>query len=239
MSDENRSEALLMLVSLRIAPAQEAAFNDFYHHRYLPALLRVAPEIEAVWRYEEFGVAGNLRWFNKQYLTQYLLKPGVSAAQIEEALERPGREPEKEEWARWRDAHLVDLERHCYREIYRHRREPTGGIFASRPFFRVSVETDPARTEAFDHWYHEEYLPKIMADVPAWVATRRYRSLDREPTRVHTVYEVESVAALDEAFSLMRAPHRYGSNADWDAWVGDAIRWQDATSFRPIYRAPG
>lgn len=143
------SEQLLMLVSLRIAPAQEAAFNDFYHHRYLPALLRNAPEIEAVWRYEEFGVTGSLRWFNKQYLTQYLLKP------------------------------------------------------------------------------------------PAWAATRRYQSVDREPMRVHTVYEVESVAALDEAFGLMRAPHRFGSNADWDAWVGDAIRWQDATSFRPIYRAPG
>lgn len=233
------SEQLLMLVSLRIAPAQEAAFNDFYHHRYLPALLRTAPEIEAVWRYEEFGVTGSLRWFSKQYLTQYLLKPGVSAEQIEEVLERPGREREKEEWARWREEHLRDLERHCYQEIYRHQREPLDGPFGSRPFFRVSVETESERTHAFNDWYHGEYLPKIMADVPAWAAARRYQSVSREPRRVHTVYEVESAAALDEAFALMRAPYRYGSNADWDAWVGAAIRWQDATSFRPVYRAPG
>lgn len=232
------TQQLLMLVSLRIAPAQEAAFNDFYHHQYLPTLLERAPEIEAVWRYEEFGVSGSLRWFNKQFLTQYLLKPGVTPQQIEEALARPGRETEKAEWARWRAEHLRDQERHCYTEIYRHRREPPDGIFGSRAFFRVSVETAPERTQALDEWYHGDYLPKIMADVPAWSAVRRYRSLGREPERTHTIYEVESPAALDEAFRLMRAPHRYRSNADWDAWVGDAIRWQDATSFRPIYRAP-
>lgn len=233
------SRQLSMLVTLRIAPAQEAAFNDFYHHRYLPRLLSCVPEIEAVWRFEEFGVSGSLRWFNKQFLTQYLLRPGVTAEQIEDALERPGREPEKAEWAPWRTEHLRDLERHCYAEVYRHRREPLDGIFGSRPFFRVSVETAPDRTEAFDHWYHNEYLPKIVADVPAWRAVRRYRSIGREPQQTHTIYEVDSPAALDEAFRLMRAPHRYRSNAEWDAWVGSAILWQDATSFRPIYRAPG
>lgn len=45
------SEQVSMLVSLRVAPAQEAAFTDFYQHRYLPALLRNSSEIEAVWRH--------------------------------------------------------------------------------------------------------------------------------------------------------------------------------------------
>jgi len=231
--------SILMTVTLRTAPEHEAGFNDFYHHRYIPALVRVAPEIEAVWRYEEFGVTGSLRWFNKQFLTLYQLAPGVTAETIEAALKRPGREAEKAEWDDWNNGRLRDLERHCHREIYRHRRESHGGPFGSRPFFRVSVETDPAKTPAFNTWYHETYLPKIMADVPGWSACRRYETLARDPVRVHTVYEAENAAGLDEAFASMRAPHRYSSNADWDHWVGKAITWQDATSFRPIFRYPG
>jgi len=233
------SNGLWMMVTLRIAPAQEAAFNDFYHHRYIPKLLQIAPEIDAVWRYEEFGVVGSLRWFNKQFVTLYQLAEGVTPDLIESALERPGREAEKEEWGRWKESDLRDVERTCYREIYRHRREAFGGPFASRPHFRVSVETKPERTEAFNEWYHTVYLPKIIGDVPAWSSCRRYESVGRKPVRVHTIYEAESAAGLDEAFGLMRAPHRYESNADWDRWVGDAIAWQDATSFRPILRYPG
>jgi len=230
------SDQLMMIVSLRIPPSEEARFTDFYHHQYIPALLQVAPEIDAVWRYEEFGVTGSLRWFNKQFLTHYLFKPGVDVTDITDLLQRPGREEQTKAWAHWKQNHLVDVERHCFKEIYRHSRESADGIFGSRPFFRVSVQTEPSQTVAFNHWYHEEYLPKIMADVPAWSATRRYESLDRDPALVHTVYEVESVHTLDEAFGLMRAPYRFSSNADWDAWVGKAIVWQDATSFRPIFR---
>ncbi len=64
------------------------------------------------------------------------------------------------------------------------------------------------------------------------------QTIDRSPVRVHTVYEVENTASFDEAFGNMRAPHRYASNAEWDHWVGNAITWQDATSFRPIFRYP-
>lgn len=233
------TNSMLMIVSLRIAPKEEAAFNEFYHHSYIPALCSVAPEFANVWRYEEFGVTGSLRWFNKEFLTIYEIAPGVGIPQVEEALLRAGREAERAEWARWKETSLHDVQRHCYREIYRHRREPWGGIFASRPFFRVSVETAQAKTEEFNAWYHGTYLPKILADVPAWSACRRYSSVGEEPARVHTIYEAESAAGLEEAFSGMRAPHRYRSNADWDRWVGPAITWQDATSFRPIFRYPG
>ncbi len=232
------SNQIMMIVSLRVAPSDEARFTEFYHHSYIPALLAAAPEIESVWRYEEFGVTGSLRWFNKQFLTHYLFRPGVSLQDIAGLMQRPGRQAQVLEWTHWSQNHLVNVERHCFKEIYRHPREPIGGIFGSRPFFRVSVQTEPHETDAFNDWYHNQYLPKIMADVPAWAATRRYASMDREPGLVHTVYEVESVQALDEAFLLMRAPYRFSSNADWDAWVGKAITWQDATSFRPIYRAP-
>lgn len=225
-----------MTVTLRIAPEHEAAFTEFYHHRYIPALLSNVPEIKSVWRYEEFGVTGSLRWFNKQFITHYQLADGVSSGAIESALKRPGREELTAEWDRWKSSHLRDVERNCQRLIYRHSREPLDGPFGSRPFFRVSVETDPLSADDFNQWYHESYLPKIMADVPAWAACRRYQTVGRVPSRVHTIYEVENSFSFDEAFAAMRAPHRYSSNAEWDQWVGKAITWQDATSFRPIFR---
>lgn len=74
---------------------------------------------------------------------------------------------------------------------------------------------------------------------PDQALTAGRQTIDRSPVRVHTVYEVENTASFDEAFGNMRAPHRYASNAEWDHWVGNAITWQDATSFRPIFRYPG
>lgn len=232
-------DPICALVSLRLPPSDEAAFTSFYHQTYLPTLLRVVPEIEQVWRFEEFGVTGSLRWFNKQFWTLYQLAPGVSAEDFEAALNRPGREAEAAAWQDWASRALRDVRREAYRVSYAHPRQTWDGPFGSRPFFCVSVETEPERSEAFDKWYHHSYLPKIMAEVPAWAACRRYASLTPGSTLVRTVYEVTHQLAFDEAFAAMRAPHRYASNAEWDAWVGDAIRWQDATCFRPIFRFPG
>jgi hypothetical protein len=230
--------SLLMTVSLRLAPQDEAAFNDFYHHQYIPRLWENTSVFHSVRRFEEFGVAGSLRWFNKEYLTIYELKNGICPADVEAALEAPGREAEVLLWQQWKSSALKDCRREFFEEIYRHPREPFGGCFASRPFFRVSVQTKPTETVAIESWYHHEYLPKIMADVPTWAACRRYRSLDQNSTTAHTIYETENTDALQESFSLMRAPHRYQSNAQWDDWVEKAIFQQDATSFRPIFRFP-
>ncbi len=61
----------ILIVGLRIAPEKEAEFNEFYHHRYIPKLLEVVPEIRVARRYEEYGVAGSLKWFTKRFLTVY------------------------------------------------------------------------------------------------------------------------------------------------------------------------
>lgn len=229
----------ILMISLRIAPASEAAFTEFYHHHYIPKLLEVVPEIITAHRYEEYGVAGSLKWFSKRLITLYELAPNVSLEQINAALSRPGREAEIATWKHWQSTALQDLSRVAYQQTYAHPRCAWDGSFGNRPFFQVSVEVKPETEAEFRAWYEEIYLPKIMADVPTWVACRRYASVDRELVIHHTIYETQSLADLETSFASMRSAYRYGSNADWDRWVGPAITYQDAASYRPIYRRPG
>lgn len=229
----------LLIISLRIAPAQEADFTEFYHHTYIPKLLEVVPEITQAHRYEEYGVAGSLKWFTKRFLTIYELATNVSIEEINAALDRPGRESEKAEWQRWRSHGLKDLTHTTYAPIYGHDRRPLDGWFGRRPFFMVTVAVRPEADQEFRTWYEQVYLPKIMADVPTWTACHRYVSCDRQPQHYHTIYETQSLADLEESFALMRAPYRYSSNADWERWVGPAITAQDAASYRPIFCRPG
>lgn len=229
----------LLIETLRVPPRQEAEFTEFYHHRFLPRLLTLVPEVLSVRRYEEYGTSGSLRWFTKRFVTIYELTGSATVRQLDTLMTRADFETEREDWRFWQSVHLREISQISYEEIYRHERQPADGRFGNRPFFQVSVQLRPEQTTAFRAWYHEEYLPKIMADVPTWVACRRYASTEPAPLRELTIYEVNSLAELDEAFALMRAPYRYGSNADWDRWVGTAILEQDATSYRPIYRRPG
>lgn len=233
------SDKPVLIVSLRVAPEKEAEFNAFYHHRYIPKLLETVPEIVSARRYEEYGVAGSLKWFTKRFLTVYEIASEAAVEQALAGLTRPGREQERAEWERWKATALMEVSRVAYRQSYCHERRPLDGAFGSRPFFMVTVEVRPAAALEFRSWYEEDYLPKIMADVPVWIACRRYASIDRNPVHHHTIYEVSSLADLEEAFTLMRSPHRYGSNAAWDRWVGPAITSQDASSYRPIFRRPG
>ena len=55
----------IMVVTLSVPPEKEAEFDAFYHHRFLPAMLKDAPEVVSIRRYEELGVSGTLRWINK------------------------------------------------------------------------------------------------------------------------------------------------------------------------------
>jgi hypothetical protein len=237
--EEALAQRAIIIVSLQVQPKDEAAFTDFYHHAYIPRLLQVVPEITSARRYEEWGVEGSLAWFSKRFLSVYELACADLAGDVEALLGRAGREAEKAEWERWRGSALRNVQRTVYRETWAHDRMPCDGRFGNRPFFVVSVETGSERREAFRAWYEELYLPKIMADVPTWAAARRYTSVGRSPALYQTVYEAADEAGLIRSFQLMRAPYRYGSNAEWNAWVGNAITWQDATSYRPIFRMPG
>lgn len=231
--------ATILMQTLRVAPQEEAAFTEFYHHRYLPRVLDLVPEIKCVRRYEEWGLEGSLAWFRKRFLTLFEIEAADPAAAFTAGLARPGGEAEQAEWSGWRDRALRDVELTVYRQSWCHARLPCDGPFGGRPFFMVSVEVAEEEEEAFRAWYEEDYLPKTMADIPTFLACRRYASLEREPRRAHTVYEAADEAGLARSFQLLRAPWRYGSNEDWAGRVGPQITWQDAAAWRPIYRRPG
>lgn len=233
----------LIVVCLAVAPEDEAEFTAFYHHRYIPKLMSLFPEIASARRYVEHNVDGTLRYYAKQQMTLYQLREDADATDVlAEFSTRSGREAERSEWAHWAKHRLHNLQPACvYRERYTHpRTPPNGGVFVG-PFFMVSVETRPELKDRFEHWYERTYLPCNVADVPLWSGCRRYESVGRAPRRQLTIYEAADTTSLAGALEQMRAPHRMAENAswkDWDTGTDPAILDEDATSFRQILRYP-
>lgn len=233
----------IIIVSLSVDPEKEIEFNDFYHHYYIPKLIQIIPEINSVRRYQEHNVDGSIRYCNKRYLTIYECDSEENALRAMEAIKnRPGREQEQNEWKKWQTNSLRNVQHAAvYAERYAHPRSTWDGAFGSRPFFMVSVELSPDKVGAFDDWYENICLPKNLADVPTWAACRRYSTRDQMPARHLTIYEAWDLAGLQSSLELMRAPYRLRENAFWKEWDsgGDsAIIWEEAVSFKPIFRYP-
>ncbi len=105
----------------------------------------------------------------------------------------------------------------------------------------VSVEVIPEKEKLFNDWYETIYLPRNLADVPTWAACRRYISQGKTSARYYTIYEAWNLAGLQESLEFMRAHYRLKENISWKQWdTGEnpAITWEDATSFKPIFRYP-
>jgi hypothetical protein len=233
-----------ILVKLSISHEKEAEFNDFYQHVYIPKLMEVIPEIESVYRYEEYNIDGLLRFYHKQYWTLYETASEETARIALDAIHhRSGREKEKELWKKWQDHYFLSLQSSSiYLQRYVHPRQHGENYFSGRPFFCVSVETRKEKDETpFHDWYEKIYLPKNLADVPTWTACRRYSSLESSPPRHLTIYEAADEQGLQRSLELMRAPCRFGENASWTQWDtgnNSLITWEDATRFRPIFCYP-
>jgi len=227
---------VIVMVAFRLDVEQEAPFSEFYHHRHLPTLMRRAPAIRSVRRYQEHHVTGSLKYYRKQFLT--LLECDRADA-AREALAAMADDPD---WKRWRDTAITEYDGPCvYRRRWEHPRMAWDGDFGSRPFFMVSVELDETRAQPFHYWYEQDYLPKNVADVPSWVACRRYSSEGRQPARHLAVYEAFDLAGLDASLDAMRTPFRMAENMAWKRWdTGDrpVIVWEDSATYKPIFRRP-
>ena len=231
------ADSALIVVSFRLDVEQEAAFSAYHHHRHLPAVMDAVPGLRTAWRYQEHHVTGSLRYYRKHFLT-LLAFDDVAVARA--AVPSIGADPE---WGRWcASGALHDLEGPLvYRERWAHPRRAADGAFGSRSFFMVSVELDSDRAAPFHDWYERDYLPKNVADVPSWVACRRYSSEGRSPQRHLAVYEASDLAGLDASLDMMRAPFRLDENMAWKRWDSGnrpVITWEDAATYKPIYRRP-
>lgn len=229
-------DSALIAVSFRLDVEQEAPFSEFYHHRHILALMRDAPAIRSAWRYQEHHVTGSLKYYRKQFLTLLECESGEG---VRQALEALGGDPE---WEKWRASAIHDLEPPCvYRQRWAHPRRAADGNFGSRPFFMVSIELRADQAERFHDWYEQDYLPKNVADVPSWVACRRYSSEGREPARHLAIYEAQDLRGLDDSLDMMRAPFRMAENMAWKQWDSGerpVITWEDAATYKPIFRRP-
>lgn len=220
-----------ILETLKIQPKHLADFTDNYHHNLLPQLFSKLKSKIAINRYEEFGVASTLSWFSQSHLTIYQEYADLSLEKLLTQLDPiEMNNPEG----------VYFFKRTIFDEIYQHPRNDERAAFTHRPFFVVAIELDPKEEKNFTRWYHDEYLPKTMADLPMWSACRRYRAKN-DNTKVFTeitIYEADNEADLNRGFELLRAPYRYSSNEAWASWVGKAILTQQASSFRPILVLP-
>ncbi len=229
----------IMLVTLSVPPEKEAEFDAFYHHRFLPAMLQDAPEISSIRRYEEVGVSGTLRWINKQFLTIYELESESVLDKVDELFERPALLDLVGEFKQWKANHLRNFSRISFLNSWSHERQAWDGPFGSRPILLWQHEMKAELDEEFQSWYQESYLPLQVADIPAWVACRRYQSVLKEPVRRLTIFEAQDEAGLSRCVSDLRAGHRVWQNYEWHRRVEAAVLWQDVASFRMIYRRPG
>jgi hypothetical protein len=67
---------------------------------------------------------------------------------------------------------------------------------------------------------------------------RRYQSVGATPVRHLTFFETAHEPGLMRSLEDLRSNHRIEQNYEWQKRVEPAVSWQDASSFRPIYRLP-
>lgn len=228
----------LVVINFSVTADAEAEFNRFYNRTFIPQLLKASPEILNARRYEEFGVGGSLRWYNKQFLTIYQLDETASPSKPDAIFERTAVAELVEQFREWKDKSLHNFSRINFEPTWQHARMPGNGSLAGRPFFLWQLELKPELDAEFQRWYQDEYLPFQIAEIPTWIGAHRYVSVAREPKRHLTFFEADDEATLARCLTDLRAPHRIADNYEWLRRVQPAVTWHDATSFRPIFLWP-
>jgi hypothetical protein len=229
-------EHVIYMVSVTVDPDHETEFNRYYHSQHIPTVLEAASELRSARRYAEFGVDGSLRWYRRRLLAIYECRDGADLDRLSAEGALPPGHPERDAWQEWVASHLHDVDRRVYRQNYTHPRRAWDGPFGSRPFFMVTADISDEHEPEFASWYEGEYLPRNVAEVPDWAAVRRYRS-HGAPRRTFVVYEAQDEEGLARCLTAMRGAARVEENLAWHRW-DDAISYQDAATFRPIYRWP-
>lgn len=226
----------ILIIKVSLSSRYEDEFNDFYHHEYIPDILENIPQIVSARRYEEFNTEGTLRYYNKFLLTIYELASEKEIKTVQEALKQRKKSSITKKWQHFQAKMSHHEAAEIYTCRYEHPRKALDGPFGNRPFFSVSIEVQPEKVDEFNKWYEEEYLPTNLADVPTWVACRRYSCIDK--SRHIAIYEAQDEAGLRHSLDLMRSKSRLKENESWLKWdtgMNPAITWEDATSFTPIF----
>jgi hypothetical protein len=225
-----------MLVNFSVPPDVTPEYTRFYHHEFLPCLMEHSPAIFNIRRYEEFGVGGTLRWYNKQYLTIYQMHEGTTAKDGDEIFQNPAVAGVLKRFKEWKEKSIFNFSRIMFERSWTHKRQDTEPF--SGPFFLWQLEMKPEHDLEFKRWYENDYLPLQVADIPTWASVRRYQSQGQTPVRHLTCFEAAHEPGLLRSIEDLRSNHRIEQNYEWQKRVEPAVSWHDASSFRPIYRLP-
>jgi antibiotic biosynthesis monooxygenase (ABM) superfamily enzyme len=92
----------------------------------------------------------------------------------------------------------------------------------TRVIYQVRLKVKPEHEDAFNAWYEETYIPKLMREVPHFYNVHRsVGALDGERVYV-TDYETTD-EDLETAVAEMRSESRKPDNAEFYRWKDKAI----------------
>ncbi len=105
----------------------------------------------------------------------------------------------------------------------------------ARPLLLVRLRVDPAQEEAFNRWYHHDYLDTLAPLAPLFTRITRYVSRNGDDRVYLTVYEIRDEASIEQALAVFDRPDRQDHRRQWKAWEQRAVREIDARVYVPIY----
>jgi heme-degrading monooxygenase HmoA len=79
---------------------------------------------------------------------------------------------------------------------------------ARRGLLIVMASIAAEKEEAFNRWYNEDHLPKVLERMPGVLSGRRYKIMEgEEKYQFMVMYEFESYEALEAATKQSKASH--------------------------------
>lgn len=221
-----------MIVALSVRPHRESEFNAFYQHEFLPTVLEVVPEFKSVVRYEEIaGSASDAA--DKRSVTIYQIASDEVAEAAIMGFARPSLQTIVKQFQDWKPDFGTFTRVH-FNKIHEHNRRqlPT---FTGNGLYLQTVEVKSEFNTGFWGWYHNQYLVRLMADVPGWNSATTCQSVNTEPTRQMIFFEANDVTATHENMSQMRAPHRAKENVAWEEWSKRALDHSEHGLYRRTF----
>ena len=85
----------------------------------------------------------------------------------------------------------------------------------------VWLTVGEAEEEEFNCWYEDEYIPKVLTQIPGIEHVSRWRMPDA-PTYL-TIYDFEDGARIEDAVEAVRAPTRAAEREAWHEWEDRAL----------------
>ncbi len=197
-----------MIVNLSVDPLRQAAFDDFYHHQYIPAFLAAVPEITSARRYEEIDAplknAVIESTWRQRFWTIYELHSADAVGPIEDAIQRSAHKEASDQFKEWKENGLTDFWRAFYEERSVHGAQPKDVPWGERSLLVLRYPTKKTGPSEPEPWSArsltetDSLASQLLTELSGFCASRLYVSLPPKESE-HMI-----VLAADEQDILLR-----------------------------------